>query len=264
MTIMRKLFAFLAVIGMGVALAASPASAAKPGGGATSASCPNGSANLPTDNDVRASAVTNGNVTTYKLHSNDQNSAAECRAWSSTASTQPAHPQRPRSTSRCARLIASTKQEAPYNLSFGRPGGNATNVPFDEDNETTTIGTATWNGTVPNSQNIVLHVADPSLCGTSPTCFVKPGPRAVCDAGAGDSTFGYNNLPRDFARCAPPPSFGFEAHPGTSEFGNGVSVSGGSNIESLTVDFQSYGCGDSGHWNTEDCVTTQGRPSHPR
>ena len=148
--------------------------------------------------------------------------------------------------------------KSPYNFSFGRPGGNATNIWFDEDNETTTMGTATWTGDVPASQKIVLHVADPRLCGTSPTCFVKPNPGPICNAGAGDGTFGYSNLPRDFSKCAPPPSFGFEAHPGTSEFGNGVSVSGGSNIKSLTVDFQSYGCSDDGHWNTGDCATTPG------
>jgi hypothetical protein len=43
-----------------------------------------------------------------------------------------------------------------------------------------------------------------------------------------------------------------------SEFGNGVSVSGGPNIKTLTVDFQSYGCSDSGHWNSGNCVTTPG------
>jgi hypothetical protein len=222
---------------------------------------------LPTDNNVGASAVTNGDTTDYKLYSNDQGAVNGVPGLVKYC-VYPTNPGAAPTVDVTAQggpdedipWTKTTSSKSPYNFSFQRPGGNYTNIWFDEDNETTDMGTADWGSTtaVPTSQKIVLHVADPNLCGTAATCFVKPG-AVVCNAGAGSDTFGYNALPFGFNRgCDPPPSFGFEANPGTSEFGNGVGVATGPNIKKLTVDFQSYGCGDSGHWYDGQCKTTPG------
>jgi hypothetical protein len=64
-------------------------------------------------------------------------------------------------------------------FSFGRKFGNENNVGLD--GSTRTIGTATWNGGVPGTQTIILHINDPDECdklygGNPGTCFVTPGP----------------------------------------------------------------------------------------
>lgn len=71
-----------------------------------------------------------------------------------------------------------------------------------------------------------------------------------------------NVLPFSFGKgCPPPPSLGFEAT-GTSEFGDEVGLAGtGTEVTSVTVGFQSFGCGESGHWNkggAEACKTNSG------
>ena len=106
----------------------------------------------------------------------------------------------------------------------------------------------------------MLHISDLSKCGSSPTCFVLPGtkPGPVCD-GAGSTTgVGYTSLPKDVTSCSPP-SEAFEAQ-SAKEFGDEVVLNTTTgNITSLTVDFQSYACSTSGHWNlgaSDACVTT--------
>ncbi len=78
----------------------------------------------------------------------------------------------------------------------------------------------------------------------------KPGP--VCDAGSGDTGAAYNAYPKDVLNCGPP-SYAFEAN-STTEFGDKVTLDAtASALNSMNVDFKSYGCGDSGNWNTADC-----------
>ncbi len=96
------------------------------------------------------------------------------------------------------------------------------------------------------------------------TVFVQSGPcafsfpAAACEAGTGNSGAGYNAIPTGVEDCAPP-SEGFEAN-SDNEFGDRVTLdtTGGTKLVSMTVDFQSYGCSVSGHWNTANCVTTAG------
>ena len=59
----------------------------------------------------------------------------------------------------------------------------------------------------------------------------------------------WSSAPRRAWASKPPP---------TNEFGDQVALNttNGTNLVSMTVDFQSYGCSDSGHWNTADCQTT--------
>ena len=65
-------------------------------------------------------------------------------------------------------------------------------------------------------------------------------------------------MPIDVQHCSPA-SYAFEGN-FANEFGDKVMLdtSGGSDIHSMSVDFQSYGCGDSGRWYTADCKTTSG------
>jgi hypothetical protein len=250
-------------VGAFAIIGASPA-LAKPAS-QTSAPCPSpkGTQGLQTDINVGVSATTNGNVTTYRLFSNDQGAEngvpglVKYCVYPTGASAAPTVTVNAEGgENEDIPWIAIKSNKSPYNFAFQRPGGNDTNIWFDENDETTLMGTANWGNDVPDSQKIVLHVADPSLCGTSPTCFVKPG--AVCDAGAGNTDAAYNAIPSAFPNCAPPPSLGFEAQQ-TAEFGDEVMLGKGGNLQSMTVDFQSYGCSDSGDWNlgaTAPCVTT--------
>jgi hypothetical protein len=241
------------------------------GGGTTSAPCPTpkGTADLPIDNDVEASAVNDGQTTTYELVSNDQDAAngvpglVKYCVYPTGANHAPAVAVTAKGgEAEDIDWTKTTSSKSPYTFSFQRAGGNATNIWFDEDNETTEMGTATWTGAVPTSQKLVLHVADPSLCGTSPTCFVKPNPNTgpICDAGTGNTGAAYNVIPTDFPECFRAPSFAFEGN-FAGEFGDGVvlDTTAGTTLKSVTVDFQSYGCGTSGHWNT----AIDGDPNEP-
>src|SRR5438128_1167687 len=109
------------------------------------------------------------------------------------------------SVSGALRSAAGTKGRAPEAIEDDHPGGNKTNIPLD--GKTTTMGTATWSS-LPSSQKIILHIADPTVCaslygsGTSSTCFVKPSTGPICDQG--DSTVAYNAMPFDVVNCLNP------------------------------------------------------------
>ncbi len=66
-----------------------------------------------------------------------------------------------------------------------------------------------------------------------------------CTIGAGNSPLAYSSMPSDVVNCGPS-SEGFEAD-SDNEFGDEVALStaGGTNLASMSVDFQSYGCSDS-------------------
>jgi hypothetical protein len=129
------------------------------------------------------------------------------------------------------------------------------------DKKTVTMGTATWTELPNDPQTILLHVADKGVCGTSgPTCFVVPTGKAgpICNAGNGNTLAAYNSMPFDVVNCGAG-GYGFEAQ-SSGEFGDEVelNLSNGTTLKSMTVDFQSYACETSGHWNkgvTEPCVT---------
>jgi hypothetical protein len=151
------------------------------------------------------------------------------------------------------------------NFAFVRPGGNKTNIPLD--GNTTTMGDATWSK-LPDSQKIILHINDPTVCtslygsGTPGTCFVKPSTGPICDNG--DTNAAYNSMPTDVVNCLNP-AIGFEAT-STSEFGDQVGLAGGAgqNLVSLKVDFQSFAC-ESGHWyDAGGCSSAAGAAfTHP-
>jgi hypothetical protein len=251
------------VVGAFAIIGASPAMAAKkPGGGTTSAACPKGNANLPTDNNVGAFATPISGGFKYFFTSTDQNPSGGVPGLVKYCVYPTDAGAAPVADATYDDWVASTSSRRPYNFAFGRPGGNDTNVPLDGEGNPVEIGTATWtNDNAPKTQDIVLHVADPSVCGTSPTCFVKPNPGPVCDVGVGPEGAAYNAIPLDFPECAPPPSLGFECCK-TSEFGDRVKLdtTAGNKLQSMTVDFQSFGCATSGHWNT--AVDVDGNPDN--
>lgn len=93
---------------------------------------------------------------------------------------------------------------------------------------------------------------------TGSTCTQSPPPGPICNAGTGTTGAAYNAIPSDVAHCGPS-SEAFEAQQ-TNEFGDEVTLdtTGGTNLAGMKVDFQSYGCGVSGHWYSGDCVTNSG------
>ena len=96
------------------------------------------------------------------------------------------------------------------------------------------------------------------------TPTITPTPTAVCNLGPVNSGgIVYTAIPRDVLRCAPVPSLGFEAT-STREFGDRVGLASTGSLNSLTVLFMSFGCSVSGHWYTNNCVTTPGATfTHP-
>jgi len=111
-------------------------------------------------------------------------------------------------------------------------------------------------GTGHNGDNSVESNNNPNPCVVTTVAQGAP----VCNAGNGNATAAYNSMPFDVVNCGAP-SFGFEAN-FTAEFGDAVQLNTTSGtLKSLSVDFQSYACGTSGHWyagETEPCVTTPG------
>jgi hypothetical protein len=248
----------LATIGTNPALAARPSSG-------KGASCPKSKAieNFPEAENVGASFANSGTTTTYTFDSFlDEDTDGDGVPGLIEYCVYPTPPQSPTTIDPQAVGASGADWVSRSGLadrfSFVRPDGNKSNIPLD--GTSTTMGTATWT-TVPEDQAILLHINDPAVCGASGTCFVRPGerPSVVCDAG--DTSVAFDAFPTDFARgCPPPPSVAFEAN-GVVEFGDAVGLATGGDLQSLTVDFQSYGCSDSGHWNlggANACVTTPG------
>jgi hypothetical protein len=258
----RKLrYLALGAVGVFATIGASPALAAKPPKPptTTSASCPksNSIGNRPEDPKVAAFFSNSGDTTTYTFSSLDNETGGTGTVPGLIEyCVYPAPAEAPTDvdptavggeppTSPTYDWISRTSKADHF--SFVRPGGNESNIPLDATTDIV-MGTADWNGR-PGDQTILLHVADSSVCTTvDGTCFVKPKAGPICDAGAGDDTFAYNSMPFDVIDCSPP-SLGFEATQ-TREFGDEVvlDTTNGTTLEALTVDFQSYGCSDSGHW----------------
>jgi len=73
-------------------------------------------------------------------------------------------------------VIDATQENKGF-FAYLRNNGNPSNIPLD--GSTVTIGTATWSGTPPANQIILLHINDSAECTrlytTSDTCFVFPG-----------------------------------------------------------------------------------------
>ena len=254
----RWLLLVAAAVAMFTIIGAAPASAKKPSGTTTSASCPAFAAtgNFKNAGNVGAEASNSGEVTTYTLTSDDEGAVKgvpgliEYCVYTNDDSLPTLDPQAVGADG--AEWLARLKSTDHF--SFVRPGGNKTNIAFDQDGKTTTMGTADWGHAAPTGQVIVLHIADGNECrnlygpDAPSTCFVLPKTGPVCDAGAGNTDAAYNSMPVDVEHCGPP-SWGFQARQ-TAEFGDLVEleITGGGNLQSMTVDFQSYAC-LAGSWN---------------
>jgi hypothetical protein len=253
-------------------ITAGPASAATTG-------CPATKAGVPVASNVSATHPTVGNKTTYTFTSLvNQNPSGGVPGLIKFC----VYPTAPTSDPIGHTLDAQGDNGAKWvyaaggsnNFAFARPGGNPSNIGLD--GQTHAIGTATWGANVPDSQTIVLHLSDPSMCaslygaGTSPTCFVRPNPHPGPDCTHGDINAAYNSMPFDVTDCVNP-AIGFQATQ-TSEFGNEVNLAGGtptspSDVQ-LNVDFQDFAC-QTGHWDADPsaggpCVSAPGSTwTHP-
>jgi hypothetical protein len=234
------------------------AGAAGPAAAATSNGCPASKTvqGLPTASNVAAAFSVSGKTATYTFSSLTNENPVGGVPGLIKYCVYP-NPATPLPTSDTVAAHGANGQLWVYskgsnNFAFVRPGGDKTNIPLDG---TTGIamGSATWNAAAPTNQTIILHINDPTVCtslfgsGTSATCFVKPSTGPICNAG--DSNVAYNAMPTDVVNCLNP-AIGFEAQ-SASEFGNEVGLKSGTGrtLVSLSVDFQSYACETSGHWN---------------
>ena len=233
--------------------------------------CPSSSAlnNFVTATNVGASFSTNGNEVTYTFESFlDENPVGGVPGLIKYCVYPPTQPTGVTATAAGANGAAWLAAAGRQGFSFMRPGGNSSNIPLDGTD--TEVGTATWSGTPPTEQQILLHINDPAVCadlyGDDPgTCFVKPGqpPQACTGRGTQAPNVVYTSMPTDVLNCPTMPTFAFEANQ-ASEFGDGVGLSTTGTLSTLRVMFGSYGCSVSGHWNTGDCVTTPGATfTHP-
>jgi len=89
-------------------------------------------------------------------------------------------------------------------------------------------------------------------------CVLNCPKPPICNAGGGNNV-AYTAMPTDVLRCPTLPSEAFEATR-TSEFGDEVGLAPTSSgiLTSMRVMFASFGCSQSGHWYSGDCVTTPG------
>jgi hypothetical protein len=257
----RSLFGTVAIAAVALSVVLiGAASAAKPPPAPSSGGCPNGNvANYPESSIVGADFEINGSTTKYTFGSVDQNSNTTVPGlvgYCVYVNTAPA------SDTTAGGDVPTWKASKPgKSFGFTRPGGESTNIPLD--GNTYTVGFATWTGTVPATQTILLHVSGTAanVCNGLPSCYVRPtlelGP--ICDAGKGSSDFAYNAMPFDiYNGCPPLDSYSFEGQLPTKEFGDEVQLAGtGTKIKSMTVSFDSWGCGTSGHWyDTNGACTT--------
>jgi hypothetical protein len=274
---MRKRHLMMPLAGLAITAGAllSAGITAGPASAAASSGCPTSTKGLPTDNQVSASSSDNPltKTTTYQFsslaHENPVGGLPGLMKYCvyPSSNAQPTKitvdPQ-----AKGDNGVLWTTGTGSNNFAFVRPGGNPSNIGLN--NQDVTMGTAKWN-TLPATQAIVLHVNDPSVCAslyagsTSPTCFVLPGPPRqvgpVCDKGDGFPIAAYNANPTDVVNCLNPAT-GFEAT-STNEFGDRVTLDPATPVApgdvQLKVDFQSFACGDSGHWSG----TTQDQPNPP-
>jgi hypothetical protein len=238
------------------------AGAAGPAAAATGSGCPGNKVlgSVKTATNVAADFSNSGSTTTYKFYSlTDENPVGGVPGLMKYCvyPTPPSQPSATHVDAKGANGAAWVSAKGSNNFAFVRPGGNKTNIPLD--GKTTTMGTATWSS-LPDSQKIILHIADPTTCtslygsGTSGTCFVKPSaPPVPCSTG--DANVAYNSVVSDVMACPPLDDEAFQATQ-TNEFGDAVGLAGTGNLQSITVTFRSWGCGDSGHWYSGDCVTS--------
>lgn len=248
----RSLFGAAALAALALtAVLIGPASAAKPSPQPPNSSCPTSTKNLKPALNVGASYDA-GSYSVERFGPAAQTSLVKYCVYANVAPTAL------NATAEGADGSDWTASKLAKTFSFSRPGGEPTNLALTGAKQE--VGTATF-GTEPTRNEIVLHISDAGQCfdiygAVTPTCFVTPGeePGPVCDDGTGNTAAAYNAIPTDVEHCSPP-SLGFEANE-VNEFGDQVTLNTSGGIKSMTVDFQSFGCSESGHWDTGDCVTT--------
>jgi hypothetical protein len=232
------------------------AGTAGPAAAAAGSGCPGNKVlgSIPTASNVAAAFSNGGNTTTYTFVSLTNENPVGGVPGLIKYCVYPSSTSQPTTITVTAKGANGAKwasAKGSNNFAFVRPGGNKTNIPLD--GKTTTMGTATWSS-LPDSQKIILHIADAATCaslygsGASATCFVKPSPAGpICNQG--DATVAYNAMPFDVVNCLNP-GVAFEANT-WNEFGDSVTLAGpGRTLNSLTVDFQSFAC-VTGTWDNQ-------------
>jgi hypothetical protein len=142
----------------------------------TDSACPSSVGSRPTDPNVSASFTTSGDTATYSIKTPNESPSGGIPGLVEYC-VYPSSGSLPASESASYDSWTAGTESAKGLLDFARPGGDPTNLPFN--GNTQQVGTATWSGTAPTSQTILLHINDPNECAAlglgNNTCFVFPG-----------------------------------------------------------------------------------------
>lgn len=180
------LLAILVLSGAALALTPSGAAPAKGGGGGSSGGgggCPdsNAVANFNVSSLVGASMLQNGSTWTYFFSSfqnlNSSGGIPGLIEYCVYTSPLPGSATAVAVGADGSALGTVAKSNQGY-FGFDRANGDPSNVPLNGTLDTE-MGTASWNGSGPGNQTILLHINDPAECqalyGSGSTCFVLPG-----------------------------------------------------------------------------------------
>jgi hypothetical protein len=169
-----------AAVGSYIYTATGQASGVSQSGMFTDSACPDSVGGRPTDPNVSASFTTSGNSATYTITTPNESPSGGIPGLIEYC-VYPSGGSLPASESASYDSWTAGTETAKGLLAFERPGGDPTNLPFD--GNTQQVGTATWSGTAPASQTILLHINDPNECAAlglgNSTCFVFPGSGAA-------------------------------------------------------------------------------------
>jgi hypothetical protein len=170
----------VASVGLYDYTATGQASGVSQNGTFTDSACPASVGSRPTDPNVSASFTASGGTATYSITTPNESPSGGIPGLIEYC-VYPSGGSLPASESATyvspdGAWTAGT-ETAKGLLDFSRPGGDRSNLPFDGSSQQ--VGTATWSGSAPASQTILLHINDPNECAAlglgNTTCFVFPG-----------------------------------------------------------------------------------------
>lgn len=159
-------------------------------GGSSSGGCPSSNAigNFHSTSIVGASFTSSGGTSTYFFNSltntNSTNGIPGLIEYCVYPTTLPLSASATATGADGSAFTVSVGSHQGY-FEFGRSNGNPSNLPLNGQTGVK-MGSASWSGSPPTNQSIVLHINDASVCqglygsGAGSTCFVWPAGATAC------------------------------------------------------------------------------------